>query len=327
MPAARVPPGSGSPKLPPGSWDAHVHIFEPSRFPFKPDRSYNPQPAPLSSLIESPHAQQKNILIVQASIESSPEGLATHLREAKSQYPDRTLRGTMAADPDEETSAWHLSKLSEGYFRDLHDAGVRNIRVHGSYGGSGDQLEWVLGQFRTAAESYGGISVQLPIGMWARMAPHVDALVQRGGGGGGDGPGCGGGPRGGKNKKKKVVLMADHNGSATPKGVGTSDYAAFLELLASGKLTVKIGALHRRVEGGDIAAMEPVVKDYARVAPGGIVRGSDWPHVNTTHKGSEPGPPLSGVDTAAELGLIKEWLAKEQWDGMMVHNPARLLGW
>lgn len=63
--------------LPPASWDAHVHVFDPTRFPYAANRSYTPEPAPLSALLDASFAQ--NIMIVQASIEASPEGLAAHL--------------------------------------------------------------------------------------------------------------------------------------------------------------------------------------------------------------------------------------------------------
>lgn len=70
--------------------------------------------------------------------------------------------------------------------------------------------------------------------------------------------------------------------------------------------------------------MQQVIKEFARVAPRGIVWGSDWPHVNTTRKGLEPGPPLEGVDTAQELRLMREWLTEEQWRAVMAENPTRL---
>ncbi|KAH7024554.1 uncharacterized protein B0I36DRAFT_251008 [Microdochium trichocladiopsis] len=309
-------PGSAVSLLPPGSWDSHVHVFDPARFPFKPNRAYTPQPAPLASLMAASYAQ--NIMIVQASIEASPEGLLAHLAEAKSQsyHPGQRralLRGTMAADPDPE-SPWHLEKLADGYFREMHAAGVRCIRIHGSYGGSGSELDWVLSQLRAAVASYGvrelgwAVAAQLPVKTWVALKPHVDSIVA-------------------DDEQKKVVLIADHNASATPKDLGTPEFAAFLEMLAAGQLNVKIGALHRRAAGGDLRTMDNVVKELARAAPEGIVWGSDWPHVNASRAGLEPGPPLEGVDTAAELGLLREWLTEKQWLGMNVRNPARLFAW
>ncbi|KXJ86389.1 hypothetical protein Micbo1qcDRAFT_126327 [Microdochium bolleyi] len=293
--------------LPPGSWDAHTHLFDPARFPYKPDRAYTPEPASLDMLLAAEYAQ--NVMIVQASVEASPEGLAAHLAEARQNHGDRHFRGTMAA-PADQSSAWHLEKLSDAYLRSLHDLGVRNIRIAGANGAGSpgaDSVEFVLLQLRSAAASYAvrelgwSISAQLPLKMWAALAPHVDSIIG-------------------------VSLIADHDGSVVSKDIGTPELATFLELLAAGKLHVKLGALQRRVlsSGGDLNAMRDVVRAIAGAAPGGIVWGSDWPHVNVTQTGLEPGPPMQGVDTVTELKLMREWLTDEQWMGMMVKNPARL---
>ncbi|KAJ1323212.1 D-galactarolactone isomerase [Microdochium nivale] len=325
--------------LPPlGSWDAHVHVFDPVRFPYRPDRGYTPEPATLPSLLEASYAQ--NIMIVQASVEASPVGLAAHLADARREYPDRQFRGTIAADPD-LNSAWALGNLSDEYFQTLHDVGVRCIRIAGfnSGGGSGggnisesEQVEAVLGQLQTAASSHGvrrlgwSISAQLHLRTWAALAPSIDSILY------GHSPAVTAAPPprcadSDHQGRRQVVLIADHNGSATPADIDTPEFAQLLELLASRKLHVKIGALHRRVSpegGGDVSAMRDIVMEIARVAPRGIVWGSDWPHVNATRRGLESGPPLKGVDTALELGLLRQWLTEEQWMAMMVLNPTTL---
>ncbi|KAF5679582.1 amidohydrolase 2 [Fusarium heterosporum] len=117
---------------------------------------------------------------------------------------------------------------------------------------------------------------------------------------------------------RDISFIVDHNGSAAPTDFGTLEFANFIRLLESGRLYVKIGALHRRSD--NIALMEPVVKAYANAAPNGIVWGSDWPHVNTTIKGLTPTPPIE-VNTDEELRLLRSWLTDIEWNKMLVLNP------
>lgn len=60
--------------------------------------------------------------------------------------------------------------------------------------------------------------------------------------------------------------MADHVACATPTDYGCSALQDFLDLLGSGRMYVKISALHRR-SPSDIRAMEPIVCMLAQNAP------------------------------------------------------------
>ncbi|KLU89911.1 hypothetical protein MAPG_08880 [Magnaporthiopsis poae ATCC 64411] len=90
-------------------------------------------------------------------------------------------------------------------------------------------------------------------------------------------------------------------------------------------LGIFCGALHRR-SPGNLPAMRPIIEAFADAAPDALLWGSDWPHVNSSAVGLTPSPPLRGVDTQAELGLLREWLTDEQWERMLVVNPARAFG-
>src|SRR3954451_6282047 len=37
--------------IPPGACDCHVHVFDPDRFPYAPNRSYTPGPASVDDLL------------------------------------------------------------------------------------------------------------------------------------------------------------------------------------------------------------------------------------------------------------------------------------
>ncbi|KAK7970390.1 hypothetical protein PG996_001181 [Apiospora saccharicola] len=280
------------------SWDSHVHCFNPAKHPFKPSRSYTPEAAPLNALVESTYADR--IMMVQASIEDGPAGLIDNLIEARVQYPDRLFRGTIFTDPEPDRALEKL--LGPGDFARFHGAGVRSIRIHGSYGGHGEDATW----FRRAAQLEGvarygwSLSAQLSLRMWAAVA---EFLLNN-------------------EELRSVRIIADHNGSATPEDVSSPEFEAFLGLLAADRISVKIEALHRRAPD-DIRRMETVVRELAASAPAGIIWGSDWPHVDSSQAGETPSPPLP-VDTAGELQALKSWLSEEEWNNMFVSNPARL---
>ncbi|KAK8027483.1 hypothetical protein PG991_004539 [Apiospora marii] len=284
------------------SWDSHVHCFNPAKHPFKPSRPYTPEAAPLSALVEDTYADR--IMMVQASIEDGPENLLDNLNEGRAQYPEKLFRGTIFADPEPGRALENL--LGPGDFARFHAAGVRSIRIHGSYGGQGENATWVQEQFRRAARLEGvarygwSLSAQLSLRMWAAAAEfllHDEQL-------------------------RGVRIIADHNGSATPEDVSSPEFETFLGLLAAGRVSVKIGALHRRAPD-DIRRMQTVVQQLAASAPAGIVWGSDWPHVDSSQAGETPSPPLP-VDTAGELRALKSRLSEEEWNNMLILNPAHI---
>lgn len=291
-----------TPLVSPQSWNCHTHSFDPAAHPFKPSRSYTPEPAPLSALCAN--ARTDHILLVQASIEDGPAGLMDNLEHAKAICPGTTFRGAVFADTD---AGRELERLTPADFDRMHALGVRNIRIRAP---SDNNATNARVQFERAAaldpvHRLGwSLSAQLPLIVWAGLAADIAAP---------DGPLAG------------VTVVADHCGSATPADLGSADLEAFAGLLAQGRLNVKIGALHRRSPGA-IDRMEGVVRRFAEAGPENIVWGSDWPHVNSSAHGPEPSPPITGVDTDAELRYLRAWLSEKQWRNMMVENPAALFG-
>lgn len=289
--------------LPRGAWDCHVHCFDTERYVLKPSRAYTPKPALLEGLVQAGHTDQ--IMLVQATIEDGYKGLLHNLTRAKQDFPKKKVYGTIYADPSPQAS---LENVSTSDFDALHQAGVRSIRIHGSYGGSGTSLDWIKDQFRRVAKlwpisAYGwSICSQLPLASWAALENflcHEPCL-------------------------QNVVIVADHNGGVSPLDVGTLEFRSFLSLLKQCRLCVKTGALLRR-SPDDIRMMQPVVEAFASAAPNSILWGSDWPHIDST-KGLEPHGPLEGVDTAYELQLLRAWMSEAQWEAMLVSNPERLFG-
>ncbi|USP72753.1 uncharacterized protein yc1106_00027 [Curvularia clavata] len=290
-------------RLPTGSWDCHVHCFEPEKFPFKAPRAYTPRPAPFDLLLQN--LLTSNVMIVQASIEASFNGLLANLEDIgkRPNYFSGLVRGTVLAD-----ASTPLSFLTDGQLERMHTLGVRCIRLHGVYGGSGHDPAWAqqqmtaLAQLRPVQNLGWSISAQLPLATWSQLKHFILTDKHLAG----------------------VSIVADHIACATPSDYGSSALQDFVELLQSGHVFVKISALYRR-SPDDIHAMKDIVILLAQAAPRALLWGSDWPHVDASQNDFEAGP-LEGVDAGAELAAVQSWLSTEQLQDMLVNNPYRLFG-
>ncbi|KAG9571100.1 MFS general substrate transporter, partial [Aureobasidium melanogenum] len=269
------------------SWDCHVHCFDPAKFPFKQTRSYTPCSAPLDTLVNN--VQSRNLIITQATIEDGFDGIQEALKRARACPELRIVRGTIMAN--------HTQMLDVHETQKLHELGVRCVRIHGAYGGAGNNLAWITEQLRLAATSIGVkqygwyISAQLPLQTWASLGHCISEL-------------------------KDVTIIVDHSASAQPSDLGHPAFAEFLQLLGAQNMVVKIGALHRRSKG-NIQAMRPIVDAFIATAPDKVIFGSDWPHVDASRGGQTPTPHLQGVDITEELRMMRTWMSEEQKESVV----------
>ncbi|KAL6246238.1 hypothetical protein RBB50_006473 [Rhinocladiella similis] len=288
--------------VPSGSWDCHMHCFDPARFPLSPDRAYTPTPACLSSY--EAWSPFNNINIVQATIEAAWGGVLAHIAEGSQDHPSRRFYGTIISD---SSSPEPIINATSRQVDQLHEAGVRCLRIHCGFGGSKGLYQHVVHDLSQLAKSRGvvqhgwAISLQMPLRLWASLR---DQLSQ-------------------DDSLTRVKLIADHLGCAGPSDLSTADFEAFLDLVRKNNVYVKISALHRR-SPSRIEDMKDVVQQLANAAPDRMLWGSDWPHVNSGVKGLEPTPPVTDVDALEELRLTKSWLTPEQWTKMLVENPCRV---
>lgn len=244
-------------------------------------------------------------MIVQASIEPSFNGLLANLEDIgkRPNYFSGLVRGTVLAD-----ASTPLSSLDDQQVERMHILGVRCIRLHGVYGGSGHDPLWArrqmtaLAQLRPVRNLGWSISAQLPLATWSQLKHFILEDKHLAG----------------------VPIVADHIACATPSDYGSSGLHDFVELLQSGRVYVKVSALHRR-SPRDVHAMKDIVSLLAQAAPRALLWGSDWPHVDTSHNDFEAGP-LEGVHADAELAAVQSWLSTEQLHDMLVNNPYRLFG-
>ena len=110
-------------KLPPGSVDAHCHVFGPGDvFPYAPERKYTPADAPKEKLFElHDFLGFDRSVIVQATCHGADNrALVDALRTAGDRTSGYKARGVATIRPG----------ISRDELADMHEAGVRGVRFN-----------------------------------------------------------------------------------------------------------------------------------------------------------------------------------------------------
>jgi predicted TIM-barrel fold metal-dependent hydrolase len=293
--------------VPKGSWDTHIHVFNPDNFPYSPKRSYTPKSAQITEY-PAETTGCKNIVLVHASIQgSSPAPLLDTLSKEK-QLHGYTLRGLASIDvesvKDEELDA-------------LHAAGVRGARLHRVSWGHGHQsaadelIEELAPLVQRLARLHWVIDIFCDVGTWAGMAPFI------------------------RNSDPNIKWVADHFGGTFPGQEKSTEFKIFLELVAEKRVSVKLSGFERLYHGHDegIDALALPAKAIIDSGPDMIVYGSDWPHtqLGVSRMGKSQQQRLEEVEgfrkvsDLAHIRKLREWIPDEQtWHKLWVKNPQRL---
>jgi 2-pyrone-4,6-dicarboxylate lactonase len=249
IPTCKPPdPDTHIPKFrpPPGSCDAHCHIFGPGdRYPYAPDRTYTPPDAPLSRFkeLQSILGLERAVL-VNASCHGSDN---TVIVDAIAQSGGR-YRGVANAD----------DSFTERMFEELHAAGFRGVRFNfvKHLGGVPD-----MGEFhRTLAKVK-------PLGWHVDL--HFDAV---------DIPSSADFING-----LPIPFIIDHMGRVpTKNGLEQAPFQALLKLAQyNEKCWVKISGAERiSTLGPPFTDAVPFARALIEVAPDRLLWGTDWPHPN-----------------------------------------------
>lgn len=273
------PPGNPRPRrpevmLPPGSCDAHCHVFGPlDRFPYSAARTFTPPEAGADDLLEL-HRRLgiDRAVVVQSSAHGSDHRALLHtLDRAGGRY-----RGVALPHPS----------LSARELHALADAGVRGARVHfmPHLGGApgDDELAAVLRIVRDL-----GWHLELHVSGQA-VAERRDAIARLG-----------------------VPVVIDHLARLDlAEGPDSPSVHALLWLLGTGDVWVKVSGVDRvsRTDPPYADAVE-LARRLVRHAPDRVLWGTDYPHVNIV--GEAPDDALLTellTEIAPEPGLLRRLL-------------------
>src|SRR5258706_6001988 len=227
-------------RLPPGATDCHSHVVgPPDQWPTIPDKRYEPEQGPFPAYIESlAELGIARCVLVQPSIYGTDNGC--QLEAMRALGPTRA-RGVAVV---EET-------VTDAALRQLHDAGMRGLRLTWKSGGLG--LEALEPIARKIAPLGWHIQLFTAAPVIAEIAPRLRTLP--------------------------VPLVFDHMGGPDiAAGLSQPGFAALLGLLRDGNAWVKLSGAERlsaQPDGYDDVV--PFAKALIAAAPQRVVWGLDWP--------------------------------------------------
>lgn len=244
-------------RMPPGSWDSHMHIVDAERYPLSPTAIYKPSKHTIAQAVAfETSVGASNLVIVQPSIYRYDNSC---LLDSLRTLGPSIARGVVAFDP-QTTSTTTL--------QEWHELGVRGVRVNlqsTSQTMSREEMGHVLRKYADMVRSLGWvIQVYVPL----EMVKTLEEIV----------PDLGG-----------IRLCIDHMGSpglssstSSPDPYSLDGFGSLVRLLQTGNAWVKMSAPYRFSKQDDFTEdVEHIAKELLRVAPNRVLFATDWPHVSS----------------------------------------------
>ncbi|KAF7178418.1 hypothetical protein CNMCM7691_007109 [Aspergillus felis] len=250
-------------RIPPGSWDSHMHVVELSGYPVSPGASYVPSSHTLEEALAFESTLGiENIVLVQPSIYGTDNSC---LLEALEHIGPSRGRGVVVIDPattcPTTLSAWHT-------------LGVRGVRVNLKSVGKVPSESELAENLSKHAELIRPLGWMIQLYLPLQMMPMLERIV----------PSLG------------VKICIDHFGSPELPPPSTSQFnpytlpgfSALISLLQAGQTYVKISAPYRLSKDKQLRDIGAITRELLRRAPRRVIYATDWPH--TRFHGVDVGP-------------------------------------
>jgi predicted TIM-barrel fold metal-dependent hydrolase len=285
-------------EVPPGACDCHVHVFDPSKFPYAERRTYTPPTATVEELLQlqkSLHLDR--VVVVQPSVYAADNSCTLDsIRRMGAR-----ARGVAVIDKNTSRAA----------IDEMHGAGVRGVRLNlqTNVGGKFDAAGAKALLDATAKQLEGrGWHVQFYTGLdtIAALKDHLSQLP--------------------------FPVVFDHFGRAkAAEGVGQPHFDALLDLVKDGHAYVKISGAYRCSEKApDYADVTPLAQALVKANRDRLVWGSDWPHPNSDAGRGKPLTAITApfpIDDGTVFNQVAKWVPDAATrKKILVDNPARLYG-
>jgi len=270
-------------KLPAGSVDTHVHVFEPG-YALSPDRGYNPPPSTLKDLrhLHSTLGIDR-VVFTQPSVYGTDNSAILNASVALNQERAERARSVVALD----------MTFSETDLASLDRLGARGIRLN--------------------TDNKGGMPIafsDIPE-LCARIKPfnwHLEFLF----------PGKDIVELMRVFESLTVPMSIAHFAyQPASAGVKAPGFQALLELARRGNTWIKISGANR-VSRGDLPPyddVKPLAHALIEAAPEHIMWGTDWPHPNKYQVNPNDGDLVDALgDWVTDAALLKK---------ILVDNPAK----
>ena len=259
--------------LPAGTWDSHMHIVEPDRFPLQADAKYKPHAHTLSQAHEFyDKFGIQNMVIVQPSIYGNDNSCTL---QALRDLTPKHGRAVIQFDPQ---------TIDSKTLHSWHDIGVRAVRVNLVSVGremSADELQSELNQYAKIIKPLDwALQLYIPL----KLATPLEEII----------PTLG------------VKVCIDHFGSPTlpspydpSRAIKPYDLPGFESLvkLIQGNTWVKISGQYRISKDPEANRdIESLGRELIKEAPNRVVYATDWPHTR-----------FEGIDSVPFIEMCYNW--------------------
>jgi len=285
-----------SQRIPKHTCDTHVHVFEPTQFPYAAKRAYTPGHASVTKLLAMHQSLGvSRVVLVQPSVYGNDNAC---LLDAIARIGLSQARGVAVVD---------LNTVSDNTLAQLHAGGVRGIRLNLHVSGEAG-LSQVQQQVLAAKRL-----VQLPgwhLQVHASMAVQVALLDTY--------------------ARLGMPVVLDHfaGGAVVDKQESAQDHALLQHLLhamTTQLVYVKLSAAYRMAPGCDAHALTTA---FYKSAPTQVLWGSDWPHTGGAGgqgRTPEAVEPFRDINNQKAITQITQALGSEAAIyQVLVSNPAHL---
>lgn len=265
-----------------GGWDCHAHLFGPyAQFPLAAERSYTPPEAleaQYHALLQRLGLGLAHGVLVHASAYGKDHSLLLDALAAQPQW-----RGVVVVQPGDALP-----------LAGLHARGVRGARFSQRSGAANFTGSASFDDLLALAPQLADAGLHAELWTDTQALPHIAARIA----------------------ELPVPVVIDHMGGFDVNaGVDDPCFRTLLDLLASGKVWVKLCAYRNLLAAPDWQAGRVFQQAMLEANPEQLVWGSDWPHLRVT-----PVP-----DAAQLLAMFEQWCGSQAMAAQILQaNPARL---
>ena len=262
-------------------WDCHAHLFGPyAQFPLAPDRSYTPPEAVESAYLALlARLGLDHGVLVHPSAYGKDHSLLLHALAAQP-----ALRGVVVVQPGDPLA-----------LAGLRERGVRGARFsHRSGPGTNFAGSASFDDLCVLAPNLADAGLHAELWTDCKALPAIAPHLL----------------------KLPVPVVIDHMGGFDVNaGIDDAGFCTLLDLLATGKVWVKLCAYRNLLGLPDWEAGRPFQQKMIEANPERLLWGSDWPHLRVT-----PAP-----DAAQLLAMFRAWVGSEAVaDRVLRINPESL---
>ncbi|KAJ5388455.1 Amidohydrolase 2 [Penicillium cosmopolitanum] len=248
-------------RVPLKSWDSHMHVVEPERFPISKSAVYQPSIHTLEDALNFESTiGVENLVFVQPSIYGTDNSC---MLAALAKLGPSRGRAVVVVDPD---------TITQETLDEWHTLGVRGLRVNLQSVGKimeQSELEATLKRHADIARPRNWmIEVYVPL----KMIPMLESIVPHLG----------------------VTFCIDHFGSPELSPISLykdespfdpyalPGFSSLISLIRTGSTYIKVSAPYRLTKDAGMRDLKAMAREFLSAAPDRVIYATDWPHTRFT---------------------------------------------